>query len=639
MGTRATCPECYTPLMIPVSCAEPAPADEPLIPHLVTVAGTPDRPDSVTKSPLLGVVIVSVLTCSVLGTMIGHHIFTRENVAGPAARADGRNASSDANPTRKRILLQPSPYGRPTPKGTDNPALTDDFGNQDPGPADDDADENNSPGSTESHDTEIDSDVDIGSDTPWGTSRVKKLSPIYRPPSPDNSLRIEFEDFSEVTFGPLGCPVVVVGNHVWNIESREMVQQLDGKMARNGLRAISGDGKWFAAASKSPNQRETTVRAWDTATGELMCEIPGDAEVFVDLLRFTRNHNLLLGGRLSTEVRVFDVTTTEQLPSLSLPDRVRDEPIAFSPDGEHYTTLLDRRLVIYEVQERQPTTVLAAPPVDELESVSEAQRKIREMRVFSDIKIVRFSPDGQEVAAVTTEPRLLCWDANGKLVINRLFPALQTAVAFKPYLRWFPNQSGWVVSGHVIDRTTQRVVFGVDAHFANAPRFFPLDANRLLGTYSFDRNTLQVIEVPWDAIKASTALLDDQTPAFLHPAQAVSIHTHLVGVPGNRRQTVSLFRDVLKQRIATDGFEVQANSHVAYHIGFSVQEKGAIVVELVVDDQVRWRDVVEQQASIRIRESLGDPQRVRSLLAPTLKRLPYFVPESRQHFALPILVP
>ena len=59
-----------------------------------------------------------------------------------------------------------------------------------------------------------------------------------------------------VTFGPAGCPVAVVGNSVWDVKGYKQLGTLTDKYEG---RALSADGKLFAAGSKSPNQTDTTV--------------------------------------------------------------------------------------------------------------------------------------------------------------------------------------------------------------------------------------------------------------------------------------------------------------------------------------------------------------------------------------------
>ncbi len=56
-------------------------------------------------------------------------------------------------------------------------------------------------------------------------------------------LQIPFRRQREIVFGAIGCPLVVVGREVWNLQQGQLVQQLQGQLDGNGLRALSNDGQ------------------------------------------------------------------------------------------------------------------------------------------------------------------------------------------------------------------------------------------------------------------------------------------------------------------------------------------------------------------------------------------------------------
>lgn len=498
-------------------------------------------------------------------------------------------------------------------------------------------------GSNSNHRLESQVDVESGVEDRSPTNPVQVAEAVrYRlrryEPSPESpGVAIAFRQADEVTFGPVGCPFVRVGNDLYQIESGNKVCTLDGNVTGNSIRAFSRDGKYFAAGSKSHNQRDTTVRVWDTSDGGAVCEIPGDPERFVDLVEFTAGGQLLLGGRLSTDLRVFDVAENRELVSIQLPGRCERDKTTFSPDGKFYTAMVDRRLVVMQ-RGGKPVVELQARPLENMAGLSEIQIRIKTTQSFAAIDDVAFSPDGTEVAAATDEPRILCWDAAGKLVFNRRFPALDKAVGFSPQLRWLPDATGWVLNGHVIDRATGRVVFGVATASDRHPAYFPLDRSTLFGTLNDEPPVLRPIDVPWGDIDESLGRLQQAEGVAYGPSRPVRIEVNLAGVAGASESIRMAMADVLHERIEADGIPVEATADAQLQMGFLAEENGSLVVQLVRDQEILWRHVVDDLASGRIRAAFGELPRMRNSLHRELDGLPYFVPESTEFLPLPILV-
>src|SRR5262245_22402034 len=82
----------------------------------------------------------------------------------------------------------------------------------------------------------------------------------------EKDLRMPTDHKNQVTFGPAGCPLAVVGPSVVDLKSSKPLRDLDGTYEASGLRTLSATGKYFAGASKSPNQKDTTVIVWGTDT-------------------------------------------------------------------------------------------------------------------------------------------------------------------------------------------------------------------------------------------------------------------------------------------------------------------------------------------------------------------------------------
>ena len=488
-------------------------------------------------------------------------------------------------------------------------------------------------------------------------------------------LRIPFEKQDELTFGPIGCPVLIAGQDVWHLEQKRMIGNLQGEIFRRGLKSLSGDGQWFAAALKSHNQKDTSIRVWNTLTGKPCCEIPGDPEKFADLILFSRNRYLLIGGRLSNEIQVWDVEAGKRLSTITTPtQRLEVKQTTFSADGQYFTAVVKNRLCVVRTKTRTTAAVMESPQpmLDSQETLNELQREMRAREVFSQIKTVRFSPDGQELAAVTgyRQPRLVCWNSRGKLVFNAVIPQVQHAFFFDPTFDWLPDGSGWIISGHVYDRRTKRIVFAIRTPFGDDPLFFPLDRNRLVGAFPHDPDALQVIDIPWDRINASMRLLDEKAPAILSPNEPVSIDILLAGRRTGAGPTEMMFVDALSKRLMYDGIRVEAGQSTYFCLRFSekagdtlaiyerqspfdffghdtgrtaTEVAGLMVVELIADGETLWRDTIGASSSRHFDEAINNATIRKSMLENVTRgmnqlSIPYFIPKSPDHMALPIVL-
>ena len=478
-----------------------------------------------------------------------------------------------------------------------------------------------------------------------------------------DTLRIPFEDESDVTFGPIGCPIVVVKNKVWHLEQKKIVQTLQGEVPEDTLTAISGNGKWFAAADKSKNREDTSVKVWNAATGEVVLEIPGKEDNYVDLIRFSRLDYLLLGGRHSKEIEVHQVSTGKQLPTIVCPTRgVRQKELDFTFDGKYFTGIKNFDIIVVDTKTKNTAAVME--PAKDKEG----------LRLnLALLKFVKFAPDGQELAAVVRElegPRLLVWNSRGKLFFDKTFPRLQHVFFFDPRLEWLPDKSGWIISGHIVDRNLKRIVFGVRLRFAQDPLFFPLNRTQLVGSFPYDPEALQIAEIPWKDINESINMMKEGAEAILSPSQKVGLRIEMNRLGGNSNETENLIRETFVKRLSDDGLQVGATGKATFVLRMSekagdtlpiyerqnpfdfrgrntgrsaTEVEGRLVIELVYENKILWRDTVQASSSRMFTEPITNSSIRKSMLdvlARYLDRIaiPYFIPHSEKHLALPVII-
>ncbi len=494
-----------------------------------------------------------------------------------------------------------------------------------------------------------------------------------------DEVRIPFDDDKVITFGPIGCPVVIAGNDVWNLPTNRLVQTLEGEYPKRVTTALSGDGQWFAAAMLTPNQQDTPVHVWRTATGERVLEVPGDPERFADLIAFTRNKYLVIGGRDSNEVRVWDVETGKQVKSLTFPgSRLDKGKLAFTADGQYFAAVSEKQLVVMKTATGKPAAVMGAPlEMEYAHGVAKEPRRPAPddaVFVYAWLQDLEFSPDSQELAAISTHPRprLLCWDNRGKLMLDEPLEQLPSMAFWEHEIQWLPDKSGWIISGNVFDRATKRIVFGVRKGFGEELRIHALDRDRLLGNFPHSPGELQVIQIPWDRIHASLQAMKDGSPAILSPSQPVSVNIQLTELRGDQQETARAIGDALVKRLARDGVRVERNQPSTFQVKFTekagdqlpiyerqspfdfrghdtgrraTEAKGVLVVELLVqgENAPLWRDTLNASNATSFREEINDATVRKSMLENLASNInglniPYFIPKSEDLLALPVVL-
>jgi hypothetical protein len=295
--------------------------------------------------------------------------------------------------------------------------------------------------------------------------------------------------------------------------------------------------------------------------------------------------------------------------------------------------------------------------------------------VYAWLQDLGFAPDAQELAGVSThpDPRLLCWDNRGKLVLDEPLYQLPRMAFWEHELEWLPDKSGWIISGHVYDRATKRVVLGVRKEFAKDLRVHALDRDRLIGEFPHSPGELQVIQIPWERINASLQAMRDGVPAILSPAKPVSINLQLGGLRGDQQETAKILGDALVERLGRDGVRVERGQSTTFQVKFAekagdqlpiyerqspfdrhgrdtgrraTEAQGSLVLELLAPGQPQplWRDSLTAANATSFSQEVINDATVRKSMLENLAReirelkIPYFIPESEELLALPVVI-
>ncbi len=522
---------------------------------------------------------------------------------------------------------------------------------------------------------------------PIGSASPAAASVAWGGGDADGELRIPVDD-AHVTFGPSGCPVVVVGNRVWGLGKGELVQELKGGYRKHGQvrTALSANGRWFAAQESSKDGRDH-VSVWNTTTGEKSATVDAGKEHTVEYFSFSLDKYLVTGGRGTTQLQVWDAASGRAMKPIDTPcDRIKQGNIAFTSDGQYFAVVDDKHLVVLKTKSKRVVAVMASPKKIERSNTGQSvivrnNRVVADTRratgtesifIFAWLQAMQFSPDNQELAAVSTHPRprLMCWSNRGKLAYDEPLDQLPRMAFWKHSVQWLPDRSGWVVSGSVIDRETKRIVLGVRQQFGSDMHVYALDKNRLLGAFPHNPDELEVMEIPWDQIRTSLKLLEEGAPALLSPAQPVSAHVKLTGLRGDQSETTRIIGEALEKRLARDGLRIAPDQKTYFQLRFSeeagdqlpiyerqspfdfrgrdtgrtaTEAKGALIVELISGQEVLWRDALTATSSTSFSEAINDAS-VRKSMLQTLSfqiaelNFPYFIPTSKDNVALPVVI-
>jgi RNA polymerase sigma factor (sigma-70 family) len=433
-----------------------------------------------------------------------------------------------------------------------------------------------------------------------GTIPVVTPAPAGQEPGPDDkeeggqgrTVRIPFEPGTPVTFGPVGCPVAVVGPRVWALDQGQPMRELEGGYDSRGLQVLSTSGRWFAATSRSPNHMDTTVTVWSVETGRRALEVPGRKEAYVDVLAFGGERYLILGGRHEKVLDLWDIESRKKARSIPVPGRVAEaEKFAVSPDGQSLGCSTRDNVILVDRQTGREVVVMAPPRVP-----APGDRGERRPRsAFLEVVFVQawsqglaFSPDGKELAQFTGHPwpRLLCWDRSGELLLDARV-SMPRIVGHGNSFEWLPDRSGWLINGYLVERTSSRVVLHVRSALVSEALPHVLDRNRLLAVIRSNPAQLQTVTIPWPALKSSLHQMRERVPAFLGPGQAVSIETDIQAPSRDEKETSRALTETLTDRLHQDDIRVAPGQSTRFRLkltetaGDRGEVEGVAVLELL----------------------------------------------------------
>lgn len=488
--------------------------------------------------------------------------------------------------------------------------------------------------------------------------------PVVAAPAPEFGSQILVDRWGRVIFGPPGCPVAITGSQVWDIATKKLRSELKGrKPPANTLAAISPDGNYFAALNMS-DDKNTEVAVWDAKTGEQKFSLSGAKGSFMDKL-YLSNSQVFLGSVFGDKFQVWDLETGFEGKTIEIPDaRIERGSTGFTVDGSYVAMPVGGKVTVFKTATGKMAAYMGTPKAEGPRGMPAS---------LSHLRSLRFSADNQELAGVTThpKPRVLCWDNRGKLIFDEPYP-LEVRGSGDNGLQWFPNRQAWLIEQDVFDRKAGKVVLTIRKPWAQDLHLQVHDDDHLIGTFPSNLEQVDLLEIPWEKIRASQAAMKSKEAAILTPSAPVSLLIQLGDLRGDQAEVKTLIETAFTERLQRDGFTLAAGGKSYFRIKFAeaagdtlpiferqrfqwgpgrdtgrtaTESKGDLVVELFVFGRTDpiWRDTMKVTSSSSFNEEITDATIRKSMLdraAMEIRRLnfPYFIPESEEMVALPIVV-
>ena len=479
-----------------------------------------------------------------------------------------------------------------------------------------------------------------------------------------------------ITSGGIGCPVIVAGSKVFSTENFALLSTLDVDYRSNTHAALSADGSYFAVAAKSHNHDDTAVLVFDVATGKKVSEIPGREDSILDILLIARNKYVVTAGRSDPVVRVWSAETGEMVREFPIGENVRLDQgnVALTSDAAYMAVVADKQLNVLQAATSKVVATMEPPNSVEPEEMEGRVSSIDHVFIYAWIQDLKFSPDGKELAAVSTHRgnRILCWSQNGKLTLNQTFLPVQDKAFWENDLQWLPDGNSWLIGGNLVDRSNGDVLLASEVPFGEDVILFVHDQNTLLGRLGSKPNQLSKCRIPWEEIQRSRKAIEEKTPAYIAPYVPVDVRFDLSNAEAPVEEVEKKLGAALRNRLARSRVDCQPGSPNYLQLTFSESEgetlaiierrgiwdrrgkqtgetatemNGVLIIEFCVEGRLEplWRQTLRGSSSRSIEGEINQ-QSIResmlSMLAVQLAKMhfPYFMPKDENLTPLPVML-
>lgn len=459
-----------------------------------------------------------------------------------------------------------------------------------------------------------------------------------------------------LVFSPGTSPFVAIGQNVFDLNTGSLFGKTGAyqALARDALRALSSDGKFYASANAS-NAPGIEVRSCETGTW--LFTLPLDRSLIkLTLLEFGEAGQLVSSARFGNDQRV-------QIWSLDGGQAIKEllvEPFergraALSGDGQTLAIAADDgRILWYDLtqnggqrQARPKAQIPLLPSEDGPATVDGLQ----------------FSSEGDELLAVLDGgARILCWDKDGELTFEQTagvdLRALWTGASVYEgaAIQWHPGGRGWLLGGHFFfDRELRRVIWMLQTERDPDARMRFLDADRLMTLRGDGINRkLADITIPWTRIDQTLLAVHGNQPSHLGPRNSISLEVGVNRVLGGATKAAVLqeIERMVAARLSAENISVAPQRSTRLKVLYEespsrsaakAAHQGDLKLNLSINNGAQgiWSANVVAEAA----DASGDfgPAKRAELYWRLSTRLhqtpmPYFIPKNAQLLSLPAII-
>jgi WD40 repeat protein len=288
----------------------------------------------------------------------------------------------------------------------------------------------------------------------------------------------------------------------WDLRSGDRVGPITMEGFLHPPPALSPDGDLVAI----PQSGKPKLQVWSLKRKSLTKEIDlGERGSLVQYLAFAGPRRLLIGSGFNQGLRVLDPRSGAEIAKVDVQSLHNPQQAAISPGGSYIalSESSNKAVQIFDLRNGERA--------GELEATHEG-------RGYRSLSSLRFSADGQELAALYDSPKaaLFCWSMkNGKPTAQHEFErplheyvsggSQGTAFDF------IPGGKGWLLGGKaVVDREKGGPIWVAKSTSGRDSTFLRmLDGERfLVAAGSFDNRKLTTDKLPWSEITKSAAIVE-----------------------------------------------------------------------------------------------------------------------------------
>lgn len=367
---------------------------------------------------------------------------------------------------------------------------------------------------------------------------------------------------------------------LWDLRKNKRVGAIQGTPQQAVDRALSPDGKYLAIAVLD-REKANDVEVWSLSTGKKLCQFQAaDRKHSLTYLNFAGPDELIVftlgdtGGKSTARMSIRDANTGKELRDIKIQNNIGNKKQTdISPGRTYLATVYWGEAAIYDLNTGEK--VGAIKPGDKTEAGE-----------LASISSVRFSPDGKEIAVygegqragIITVYDLATGNQTARLELSgAMKSSLQHPASYLgPPIEFTADPPGFLWYGSaVVDRETSALVWQYKQgilEFSHWPRI--LTPSGLIVSMG-GHGARKIMVAPFPSRELAQAMEDyrSEKPALVKPGEKVKVKITVGPVrSGTKEAALKALQEVLAERLAEDGLEVDDSGSTLFTFKYSERE-------------------------------------------------------------------